>query len=79
MSIQVNVLEAKTQLCRLLDRAEAGHTLAITHASIIRAAVLHILGAPFEAYWRIDIAPLTLTDLRKDQGRWLLRATGVPL
>lgn len=62
-----------------LERAEAGHTLAITHASIIRAAVLHILGAPFEAFWRIDIAPLTLTDLRKDQGRWLLRATGVPL
>jgi len=62
-----------------LDQAEEGHTLAIAHPSIIRAAVVHVLGAPFRAFWRIDIAPLTLTDLRKDQGRWLLRATGVPL
>jgi prevent-host-death family protein len=32
MSIQVNVLEAKTQLSRLLDRAEAGEEVIIARA-----------------------------------------------
>jgi prevent-host-death family protein len=32
MSIQVNVLEAKTQLSRLLDRAEAGEDIIIARA-----------------------------------------------
>ena len=32
MSIQVNVLEAKTQLSRLLDRAEAGEDVIIARA-----------------------------------------------
>ena len=32
MTIQVNVLEAKTQLSRLLDRAEAGEEVIIARA-----------------------------------------------
>lgn len=32
MSVQVNVLEAKTQLSRLLDRAEAGEDVIIARA-----------------------------------------------
>jgi prevent-host-death family protein len=32
MAIQVNVLEAKTQLSRLLDRAEAGEEVVIARA-----------------------------------------------
>lgn len=32
MAIQVNVLEAKTQLSRLLDRAEAGEDVVIARA-----------------------------------------------
>jgi prevent-host-death family protein len=32
MAIQVNVLEAKTQLSRLLDRAEAGEEVIIARA-----------------------------------------------
>ncbi|MCE9649049.1 MAG: histidine phosphatase family protein [Parvibaculum sp.] len=62
-----------------LDGVADGHTLAVTHAPVIRAAILHAIGAPPAAFWRIDIAPLTLTDLRRDGGRWLLRASGVPL
>jgi broad specificity phosphatase PhoE len=73
------LMDLQVRAVSWLDRVEGGHTLAITHASIIRAAVLHVLDAPFEAFWRVDIAPLTFTDLRKDRGRWLLRATGVPL
>ena len=32
MTVQVNVLEAKTQLSRLLDRAEAGEEVIIARA-----------------------------------------------
>ena len=63
----------------LMDRmiAERGHTIALTHASVIRAAILHVLGAPLAACWKIDIEPLSITDFRSDGRRWVLRACGV--
>lgn len=51
-----------------------GHTVAVTHAAVIRAAVLHVLDAPADAFWRIDVDPLSVTDLRHDGRRWALRA-----
>jgi broad specificity phosphatase PhoE len=57
--------------------ANADHIIAVTHAAVIRAAVIHALGAGAEAFWRIDVNPLSLTDLRRSHGRWTLRATGV--
>jgi broad specificity phosphatase PhoE len=58
---------------------ETGHTLAITHPAVIRAAILHTLNAPPQSFWRIDIAPLTLTDLRHNGRTWTLRSTAIPL
>ncbi|MBB5345989.1 broad specificity phosphatase PhoE [Edaphobacter lichenicola] len=58
---------------------ETSHTLAITHPAVIRAAILHILHAPPQSFWRIDIAPLTLTDLRHNGRTWTLRAAAIPL
>jgi broad specificity phosphatase PhoE len=55
------------------------HTIAITHPAVIRAAVLHALSAPPQSFWRIDIAPLTLTDLRHNGRTWTLRSTATPL
>ena len=46
--------------------------IAITHATIIRAAIVHALGAPAAAFWRLDIAPLSLTRLSGHQRRWNL-------
>jgi broad specificity phosphatase PhoE len=57
--------------------AERGHTIAVTHASIIRAAMVHVLGAPLSAFWKIDIEPLSITEFRSDGRRWVLRASGV--
>lgn len=51
----------------------SGHTLAITHASVIRAAVCEVLGAPASAFWRVDVEPLSLTRLTSDGRRWALR------
>src|SRR3954469_3270481 len=50
-----------------------GHTIAVTHAAVIRAAVVHALDAPPGAFWRIDVEPLSVVDLRSDQRRWVLR------
>ncbi|QKC96959.1 histidine phosphatase family protein [Mesorhizobium sp. NZP2298] len=57
--------------------AERGHTIALTHASVIRTAIVHVLGAPLAACWKIDIEPLSITDFRSDGRRWVLRACGV--
>lgn len=47
MAIQVNVLEAKTQLSRLLDRAEAGEDVIIARAGHPVARLVAIReGAP---------------------------------
>ncbi|WP_296744558.1 histidine phosphatase family protein [Mesorhizobium sp.] len=65
----------------LLDNlvASSGHTIAVTHPVLIRAAIVHVLGAPLSAIWKIDIEPLSLTDFRSDGRRWVLRASGVGL
>jgi broad specificity phosphatase PhoE len=58
---------------------DGGHVVAVTHAAVIRAAIVHALGAPASSFWRMDIAPLSLTDLRWNDGRWTLRAMGMPM
>ncbi len=39
-------------------------------ASRAQAAVVLALGAPLSAFWRIDVAPLGVTELRAHDGRW---------
>ncbi len=51
-----------------------GHIVAITHASFIRAAIVHVLQAQPQSFWRIDVTPLSRTDLRTNGRRWVLRA-----
>jgi broad specificity phosphatase PhoE len=55
------------------------HTIAVTHPAIIRAAFVHALQIPVHTFWRIDIAPLTMTDLRFNGNVWTLRYSGCPL
>ena len=64
----------------LIERlaGEGGHTIAVSHPVLIRAAIVHVLGAPLSSVWKIDIEPLSLTDLRNDGRRWVLRASGIP-
>lgn len=51
-----------------------GRCLAVTHVSVVRAAVIAVLGAPPAAFWRIDVPPLSATDLVSDGRRWTWRA-----
>lgn len=60
-------------------KTAGGHAVAITHAAVIRALILHALGGPDSAFWRLDIAPLTITELRHDGRRWAVRSMGCAL
>jgi broad specificity phosphatase PhoE len=47
-----------------------GAAAAITHGGVVKAAVVHALDAPLQAFWRIDAAPLSVTELHAHDGRW---------
>nr|MBA3907827.1 histidine phosphatase family protein [Pseudonocardiales bacterium] len=74
-------------LAALLERVTAwmgaasgdGHTVAITHSAVARAAVVTTLNAAPSGFWRIDVAPLTATILRGGPSHWTVRGTAVPL
>jgi broad specificity phosphatase PhoE len=51
-------------------------TIAVTHSSVIRAAIVHAIEAEPQSFWRIDIAPLSMTWLSGQRGRWNLSAAG---
>jgi broad specificity phosphatase PhoE len=48
-------------------------TFAVTHPAVIRAAMLVALGAPPKSFWRIDIAPVSRTDMHFRNDCWRLR------
>jgi broad specificity phosphatase PhoE len=56
-----------------------GTCFAITHGGVVKAAAVHALGAPIEAFWRVDCAPLARTELHAHQGRWTLTNVNVPV
>ena len=53
-----------------------GATLAVTHASVVRAAIVNALGASSSSFARIDVAPLSLARLSGHAGRWNVVALG---
>lgn len=48
--------------------------LAVADAAVVRAAVVHALGAPARSIWRIDVPPLSITLLAGQPGQWSLRS-----
>jgi broad specificity phosphatase PhoE len=69
-----------TRVGEWLDgQQKAGPCVVVAHASVIRAAIVHALGAPAEAFQRIEVAPLTLTDLRCNGPQWSVRSMALPL
>jgi broad specificity phosphatase PhoE len=58
---------------------DVNHTIAITHPAVIRAAMVHALRVPTQTFWRFDISPLSLTDLRFSRNQWTLRCSGCSL
>ena len=53
-----------------LARRHAGeHVLLVTHAGVMRAVVAHVLNAPLEAIYRIDVDYAAITRVRLDAER----------
>jgi broad specificity phosphatase PhoE len=48
-------------------------TIAVTHPAVIRAAILLALDIAPKSFWRIDIAPVSLTTLHYRNDCWTLR------
>ena len=46
--------------------------IAVTHPAVIRAAIVHTLRAPADSFWRIDVSPLAVVEVRGRPGRWSL-------
>ncbi len=71
--------DVAVRVADLFDRlvAEPGHTVAVTHPAVVRAAILHVLRAPLSGFQFIDVEPLSLADFRSDGARWVLRASGL--
>ncbi|HEV3043293.1 MAG TPA: histidine phosphatase family protein [Roseiarcus sp.] len=69
-----SVLGLMERVAAWLDaqKGTPGVAVAVTHASVIRAAVVHALEAEARSFWRIDVAPLSLTRLSGANGRWKL-------
>ena len=47
-----------------------GRAVAFTHAGVVKTAVVHALGAPLAAFWRVDVAPLSVTELHAHDEGW---------
>ncbi|HVU41842.1 MAG TPA: histidine phosphatase family protein [Xanthobacteraceae bacterium] len=57
-----------------MDDLNEGTTVAVTHASVIRAAVAIALSAPMGSFWKTDIGPLARVTLHGDGSGWRLRS-----
>ncbi|WP_103735374.1 histidine phosphatase family protein [Pseudomonas sp. GZJR-8] len=70
--------ESVDQLCARVGQwlasleTHPGHTVAVTHPFVIRAAMLSVMQFPVSMFYRIDVEPLSATELRFN-GVWRLR------
>ncbi|MFM0076636.1 histidine phosphatase family protein [Paraburkholderia sediminicola] len=46
------------------------NVVAVTHSPVIRAAIVHALGASPAVFARIEIAPLSMVELRRSRRGW---------
>ena len=59
-------------------RTGRGSGLAVTHAAVVRCAVLATLRAPPSGFWRLDVQPLAIAEFGSDGSRWALRRISGP-
>lgn len=54
-----------------------GNAVAITHGGVVKAALVRALDAPIAAFWRLDVSPLSITELHAHDGRWTVTRMNV--
>ena len=75
-----SLIDVQARVAGWLDRwrARPGRWAAITHAAVVRAAVTHVLRAPPEAGWDLDVAPGSLTELHTTASGWRIVRVNSP-
>ncbi len=53
--------------------ALGGHVVAISHAALMRAAIVDVLQAPLSSFWLTDVEPLSVVRMTHNGSRWALR------
>ncbi|GGW67768.1 histidine phosphatase family protein [Streptomyces xantholiticus] len=68
--------DVRNRVAAWLDTLDSrtGHIIAVAEPDVIRAALIHTLSAPDQAFWRLDVRPLTATELSGRDRRWNLRS-----
>jgi broad specificity phosphatase PhoE len=61
------------------EQARGQRSITVTHSTIIRAAIVHVMDAPSQSFWRIDIRPLSVTRLSGKGDRWNVISSGCAL
>jgi broad specificity phosphatase PhoE len=74
----VTDLLSRTQPWLAAAAGDDRRAVAVTHASVIRAAIILAIDARPVSFWRIDIAPLCRIELRTNAGQWRLRSIERP-
>lgn len=81
-------LDAQARIVRALEDGRARHRnqtiVFVTHADVIRLAVLHVAGAPVDFIHRFEISPASVTGVALDEDGGVLlyvneRDTHVPI
>ena len=54
------------------QRGLDGRAIAVTHGGVVKAAVVSALDAPAAAFWRVDVRPLSMTELHSNGDGWTL-------
>ena len=52
--------------------------VAVTHAAVIKAAVLLVLRAPSTAVWELDVHPASVTELSRTGDGWRVARVNAP-
>lgn len=52
---------------------DAGRVRAVVDQAVVRAAMLSVLAAPAQSFWRVDVPPLAKFECTGRAGRWNLR------
>lgn len=68
--IRVGTWLATLSTLDMPEKNDAPCVIAVTHATVIRAALVHALGIAPAGFARIEIAPLSMLELRRSTRGW---------
>jgi broad specificity phosphatase PhoE len=65
--------------CLADEKARDQRSITVTHSTIVRAAIVHVMDAPPQSFWRIDVGPLSVTRMSSKGGPWNIISSGCAL